>query len=451
MAEQTSLPPPLRILVLDDEATIRTTLTLCLEAAGHQVAAFGTSKPTLEAAGTQVFDLLFLDLRLGIENGLDLIPHFLRQSPWLKIIVITAYASIDTAVDAMRRGAIDYLPKPFTPEHVEMLATRVAENRVVELRMRELLEVMDASVPPTTMSSDNHRTRAAIDLAKIFAQSKSAILIQGEDGTGKRSLARAIHEWSPRRNAPYMICTAHGRDEQTLGLELFGGGTEGRAQRSRMEQCTGGTLYIDDLCALPAKLQLEILEFIQSGIFEREENYEKVQADVRIIAGTSRPLGALTEAGLFRQDLYFAFSAKLIELPPLRERMEDFPKLLESYLAFYARQNGRQLTGISVPAAEYMCGYTWPGNLRELQNVVERAVLLARPEDKDGLISIEHLPSNLGKKDSVTRLGDLVSLERIEELHIRSVLETTHSLESAAKILGIDYATLWRRRKKYGL
>lgn len=448
MADLTPSLPPLRVLILDDEATIRTTLSICLETAGHQVAAFGTSREALDACTRQVFDLLFLDVRLGVENGLDLMPALLRGSPWLKIIVITAYASIDTAVEAMRRGAVDYLPKPFTPQHVEMLAEKAAQGRAMEYRLRELAESMDAREPPLLLTSDNPQVAATLELARALAASKAALLLQGEDGTGKRTLARTIHQWSPRRDAPYHCYTAQGRDERTLGLELFGGAG---GPHSRLEHCAGGTLYLDDLCALPSRLQLKLLDFVTTGTFEREETLERIAADVRLIAGTTRPVAALAQAGLFRRDLYYALSAKMIELPPLRQRMEDFPTLVERHLAFHVRQSGATFTGFSPEAMEYLRAYAWPGNLRELRNVIDRAVLLARPGGPRGAIGIECLPPNLRPGGAPARLGDLVALEAIEELHIRGVLAATQSIESAARILGIDYATLWRRRKKYGL
>ncbi len=455
MAETVLPSPRLRVMVLDDEATIRTTLSLCLETAGHRVEAFGTGREALEASEKQVFDLLFLDLRLGTENGLDFIPQFSRQSPWMKIIVITAYASIDTAVEAMRRGAIDYLPKPFTPEHVEMLAGKVAQGRAAEFRMRELLELMDSSVPPVALSSENRRVQTATEIAKTLAASKSIVLIQGEDGTGKRTLARLMHEQSPRRHAPYMMWSARGNGEGAAATELFGGGA-GVGGRSRLEHCAGGTLYLDDVAALSDRLQLALLDFAQSGTFEREGTFERVAVDVRIIAGAGAPLEALMKAGVFREDLFYALSAKTVELPPLRERTEDFEKLVEGFLAFYGRQHGRTVSELTGEAMDYLRGYRWPGNLRELRNVIERAVLLAPVGGTGGgaaagRIGIEHLPPNLQTRDSAARLGDLVALEAIEELHIRGVLAATQSLETAAKILGIDYATLWRRRKKYGL
>ncbi len=448
MTEQTKSLPSLRILVLDDEATIRTTLAVCLQTAGHQVVAFGSGEPALETSEKQTFDLLFLDLRLGIENGLDYIPRFLSQSPWLKIIVITAYASIETAVEAMRRGAIDYLPKPFTPEHVEMLATKVAEAKLTAMRLREMTDKLDANVPPIRWASSNHMFRSALEMARTFAPSKAAILIEGESGTGKRTLARAIHEWSTRSNGPFEISSAQGRDEQTLGVELFG--TDDKTKRSKLEYCDGGTLYLDDFNALPPHMQIKLLEFIQTGTIEREGGFEKVTADVRLIAGVNQPLAQLAQSGLFRQDLYYAFSAKTVELPALRQRMEDFYSLAMTFLSFYNRQNGTSFTGFSKEAMEYMSAYSWPGNIRELRNVVERAMLLTSRRTGNQTVGIEHLPPNLRGKNSAAKIGDLVPLEIIKELHIRGVLAATSSQESAAKILDIDYATLWRYRKKYG-
>ena len=451
MADTITTAPPLRIMILDDEATIRTTLSLCLETAGHKVAAFGTSQEAFAGCAGQVFDLLFLDLRLGMENGLDLMPRFLHENPWMKIIVITAYASIDTAVEAMRRGALDYLPKPFTPEHVEAVAGKVAERVATEFRLRELTERIGKDNPPLLVSSSNVKMQAAIDLAKRFAPSKSMVLIQGKDGAGKRTLARLMHEWSPRRDGPYMVCSAHTQEEGGPELQLFGGPAKDSPRRSRLEYCAGGTLYIDDLAAFPERYQLKLLDFIQTATFEREETFERASADVRIIAGATTDVAGLAGGFGFRKDLYFACSSKMVELPRLKERMEDFPKLVEIFLAFFGELHGKPFGAFTSEAMHYLRQYEWPGNLRELRNLVERAVLLGQSAAEGMKLGIETLPSNLGFHETVADIGDLVPLELIEELHIRGVLGRTTSLETAAKILGIDYATLWRRRKKYGL
>jgi two-component system, NtrC family, response regulator AlgB len=445
-------PPPavgLRILILDDEASIRSTLRICLEAFGHHVEEAGTASQAIEIAANRVFDLLFLDLRLGTDNGLDYIRHFLEQSPWLKIVVITAYASIDTAVEAMRRGATDYLPKPFTPEQVEMLAGKVAEVRSLEMRVRELQDALGAAAPETLLVSDSRPMCEAIQLAGTFAPSRAALLIQGESGTGKRTLARAIHQWSARKTGPFMQVSSKGLNEVEIAAELFGGALQGRpgGGLSRVEACAGGTLYIEDASVLPQRLQLKLLQLANFGTFEREGDYEQIPADVRIIVGATESLQQQVASGLFREDLYYALSSKTIELSPLRDRAPDIKPLAEIFLAFYARRTGKAVSQFTKEAIEYLHEYKWPGNVRELRNVVERAVILTRAST----IGLQNLPPNMLKKASAAELGDLVPLEMIEELHIRGVLGTTRSLESAAKILGIDYATLWRRRRKYGL
>jgi NtrC-family two-component system response regulator AlgB len=440
--------PSLRVLILDDEATIRSTLSLCLQTAGHHVADYGTGRQALDAAAVGVYDLLFLDLRLGTENGLDYIPLFLEQSPWLKIVVITAYASIETAVEAMRRGAVDYLSKPFTPEQVEILATKIVEVRSLEMRVRELQTALGRAEPDANFSSRNHTVQAAYQFARTIASSRAAILLQGETGTGKRMLARAIHEWSPRRDRPFMVTSCAGRSEDDIAAELFGTGAtaNSNAPPSRLEQCFGGTLYVDEFSALTPRLQLKIHQVIQDSTFEREGHFSQVPADVRIVAGTHHPIEVV--AGALRSDLFYTLSAKLISLPALRDRPEDLSSLAEIFLAFYSRQSGKLLTGFKTEAFDYLKAYAWPGNIRELRNVVERAAILANGP----AVGLAELPPNFATgAPAAVAVGDLVPLETIEEQHIRGILSTTKSFDSAAKILGIDYATLWRRRRKYGL
>ncbi len=437
---------PLHILIVDDESTIRTTLSMCLMAAGHHPAEAASGSQGLALASAQVFDLIFLDLRLGAENGMDYILPFLEQNPWLKIVVITAYASIETAVEAMRRGAIDYLPQPFTPEQVELLATRIAETRVLESRVRELREALQTTDPAVALLSRNRAMQSALALAQRFAESDTVVLLEGESGAGKQTLARAIHNWSPRRAGPFLVATPAGRSDDAIATDLFGiAGTPGI---SRVEHCSGGTLYVEDIGELATRLQLKLLQLIQTGAFERDGKFDAISVDLRVIAGTRIPLASAVHSGVFREDVYFALSGKTIELPPLRDRPEDFRGLAENALAACSRRYAKLLTGFTGEAFDYLQKYSWPGNLRELRNIIERAVILARPPN----IGLADLPPNmLASSNAALVLGDLVALEQIEEQHIRGVLSKVASLENAAKILGIDYATLWRRRKKYGL
>jgi NtrC-family two-component system response regulator AlgB len=442
----------LNILVVDDEVNIRKTLSVCLETEGHRVMAVSNFQDALTEAAHRSFELVLVDLRLGTENGLDLIPPLLAQTPWLKIIVITAYASIDTAVEAMRRGATDYLPKPFTPAQVKLAVQKVIELRALEQRVAALQEDLGRSYPEVEISSNSPLMQRAINLARQAAQSEATILLRGESGTGKTVLARMIHSWSKRAAKPLGIISCPSFSAELLESELFGhvkGAFTGavRDNPGRVAACEGGTLFLDEIGDLPVVLQPKLLRFVQEREYERVGDTVTRKADVRLITATHVDLEKAVHEGRFREDLFFRLNVIQIEIPPLRERPDDITMLAERLLAFYGRNNHRVFAGFTEEALKGLKQYSWPGNVRELSNLIERTAILCQADR----IGVECLPQNLNPHESPATIGAPLTLEKIEELHIRRILATTRSLQEAADILGIDQATLWRRRKKYGI
>jgi NtrC-family two-component system response regulator AlgB len=443
---------PLNILVVDDEVNIRKTLSVCLETEGHKVTAVSNFQDALAEASRKSFELAFVDLRLGTEDGLDLIPVLLATTPWLRIIVITVYASIDTAVEAMRRGATDYIPKPFTPAQIKLAVRKVFERRSLEQRIATLQEDLGRVHPEIDFSSTSPVMQRAVNLARQVASSDATILLRGESGTGKTVLARAIHSWSPRAANPISVISCPCFSAELLESELFGhvkGAFTGaiRDNPGRIAACEGGTLFLDEISDLPVSLQPKLLRFVQDREYERVGDSLSRKADVRLIAASNMNLEKAVKEGRFREDLFYRLNVIQIEIPSLRERPDDVAPLAERLLAFHGRVNHRSFLGFTKEALEALSQYNWPGNVRELSNVIERAAILCQ-SDRVGL---ECLPPNLLPPDSAPNLGDPVAIEKIEEQHIRRVLANTKSLQEAAAILGIDQATLWRRRKKYGI
>jgi NtrC-family two-component system response regulator AlgB len=442
----------LNILIIDDEPNIRKTLSLFFEQEGHKVVSVSNSHDALCESGRTVFDLAFVDLRLGTQSGLNLIPLLLSESPWMKIVVITAYASISTAVDAMQSGAIDYLPKPFTPEQIDLVLKKVMEIRKLEMKVQSLQNEVNDNNPEMNITSENPAMQRVLSIGKQVADTDATVLIYGENGTGKGLLARAIHEWSPRKNKPFSVVSCPSLSPELLETELFGHikGAFTSAVRDnpgRIALSEGGTIFLDEIGAMPASLQPKLLRFIQDREYERVGEGITRKADVRIISATNQDLKTLVQEKRFREDLFYRLNVIQITMPPLRERPEDILPLAEQFLQFFTRKYARPVTGFSEKVKEVMLNYPWAGNIRELRNMVERAVILCQVNS----IGIEHLPFAPAEGTASPRIGDRISLEAIEEEHIRRVLASTKSLQEAADILGIDQATLWRRRKQYNI
>jgi len=446
---------PLNVLVVDDELNIRKVLAACLEAEGHRVTAVGTFADAVQAVNRRSFDLAFVDLILGEQTALQLIPVLLSASPWLKIIVVTAYASVDTAVESMKLGAADYLSKPFTPAQVSVAVRKVAEVRALEQQLAGLQDAAGTAGPPVDLVTSNPTMQRAISLARQIADRDVAVLIRGENGTGKGVLARAIHSWSARSAKPFATVACPALSAELLESELFGhikGAFTGavRDNPGRIASSEGGSLFLDEIGDLPLRLQPKILRFLQDHCYERVGDPTTRVADVRVITATNVDLEKAVSEGRFREDLLYRINVIQIEIPPLRQRSEDIVGMAERMLVFLSRQHRKTTITLSDAAKGSLKAYHWPGNVRELRNVMERAAILCPAEH----VAPEHLMLGGGSvpiAHAVPAIGDPIALEKLEELHIRAVLATTPSIEKAAQVLGMDTVTLWRRRKKYGI
>jgi NtrC-family two-component system response regulator AlgB len=441
------------ILIIDDEPSLRRTLRTTLESMGHQVAEAADKVQGLERVGHRQFDLALLDLRLARDQGLDLLPELLHLAPGLHVVVVTAYATIDTAVEAMRRGAFDYLPKPFTPDQLRLALERSAQRRRLLSHVEELEAQVRSVVPEADLQTEEPGMRQALDMALKAAPSEATILLRGESGTGKGVVARTIHAHSRRAAAPFITVHCPSLSAELLESELFGhvrGAFTGamRDTVGKVAVAEGGTLFMDEVGDLPPALQPKLLRLLQEKRYERIGETQTRASDVRILAATNRNLEADAAAGKFREDLLYRINVIEVTLPPLRQRQRDILPLAEHLLRFFAAQTGKLLTGFTDEAREAMLRYPWPGNVRELRNAVERGVILAAGPQ----VGLADLPAPVGAPPRPgVEVGGRVTLDQLEAEHIRRVLATSATIEEAAITLGIDPSTLYRKRKRYGL
>jgi NtrC-family two-component system response regulator AlgB len=441
----------MRILVIDDEAHIRKTTAVTLDALGHETVQAQNGAEALAHLQKGSFDTAFLDLRLGDENGLELIPKMLALEPRLNVIVFTAYTSIDTAVEAMRRGAADYIAKPFTPEQIRQALSRIENARRLENRVVELESMLSATETLADFKTEEPLVQKLFETATKAAASAATILLLGESGTGKSVLARALHRNSPRRDNAFVTVACPSLSRELLESELFGhvrGAFTGAVGETwgKVKAAEGGTLFLDEIGELPPEIQPKLLRLLQEREYERVGDAKPRKANVRVIAATNRRLEDLVREGKFREDLYYRLNVITIEMPPLRQRPLDLPSLAQQHLKMFVRQSARPIRDFTPAALGAMQRYPWPGNLRELRNVIERAVILA-PGEK---IDLNDFPDTLrGSQPSGAVIGNRVSLEELEREHIMRIIEIASSMDEAAQILGIDPATLYRKRKRY--
>ncbi|KJR99264.1 MAG: chemotaxis protein CheY [Desulfobulbaceae bacterium BRH_c16a] len=442
----------LNTLIVDDEKNIRKTLSYCLETEGHSVVAVANSHEALREAKRQSFDIAFIDLRLEAENGMDLIPPLLAESPWLKIVVITANATIETAVEAMRRGASDYIEKPFTSAQVKLLIRTLGHIRDLENEIAVLREDRRRFAPEALLQSKNADMLRIIEKLHKAAASEAMILIRGESGTGKSVFARTIHNLSPRAKKPMMIVSCPAVPTELLESELFGhakGAFTGAVKENpgRIAACEGGTLFLDEIGDMALTIQAKLLRFIQDKEYERLGETFSRKANVRIITATNVNLEQRVAEGRFREDLFYRINVISVSVLPLRERREDILTMARDFCSFFCLANHKGSLEFDAGAERALMNYSWPGNVRELRNAIERAVILGSGPK----ITEDDLPENIVPSLGFQGVGDLVSLAAIEEIHIKKILKKTSSIQEAADVLGIDQTTLWRRRKFYGI
>jgi NtrC-family two-component system response regulator AlgB len=439
----------MKILIIDDEKTIRQATAFAVRADGDEAEGADSARVALLKLREEHYDLALLDLRLGDEDGLALLREIHRACPELPVIVFTAYASIETAVDAMRAGAADYLVKPFTPEQLRHAIARVRKSTDLERRVENLRREVAGAMPEPDFDSQDPRMRQAHDVLFRAAGTPASVLILGESGTGKSVIARAVHERSLVAGGPFVTVSCPSLSRELLESELFGhvkGAFTGAVRDTwgKVAAARGGTLFLDEIGELPLEIQPKLLRLLQDREYERLGENRVHLADVRVIAATNRDLSASVAAGAFREDLFYRLNVIAVTLPPLRTRPADLLAHAERFLEFSARQIGRRIEGFAPDARERLLAHPWRGNLRELRNVIERAAILSRGTRITATDLFDSAPG-----DSRACIGGLVSLETLEREHIERVLEISESQEAAARVLGIDPATLYRKRKRW--
>jgi len=445
---------PSAILIVDDERNIRTHLASYLRSLGHAVETASSADEALDLAARTTFDLVLSDVRMTGMDGVALLGELRRRNPDTIVVLMTAYATVPQAVEVMRAGAYDYLVKPFSLDQIGLLLDRVLEVRALR---RENRRLRLASEEPVLLDTQSPAMQRALDVARRVADSDVTVLLTGESGTGKTVLARQVHAWSARRAAPFVTITCTTLSEHLLESELFGhvkGAFTGawKDNPGRLEAAARGTVFLDEIGELSLELQAKLLRFLEERRFERVGGRQTIEVDARLVAATNRDLEAEVAAGRFRSDLYFRLNVVGIRLPPLRERPADLRRLVAHVLATLAARHHRDVVPLPDASAwRAIEAYAWPGNIRELVNALERALVLS-PRD---VIEAEGLPDAVVAPrpvpPSVAEPSAGGSLDALERTHIEQVLAESPTLEQAAARLGIGVTTLWRRRKRYGI
>ena len=442
------------ILVVDDDADIREVIRDRLESLGYRVLMAGSGREGLEALERHNPQLVLLDVEMPGMNGLEVLKQIRRQEHDVTVVMITAYGTIERAVQAMKGGAYDFIPKPFEPDHIALIVAKALERETLKREVAILSEQLD----------DRHRMvvgqsaviNGAVETARKAATSKSTILLLGESGTGKEIFARAIHNWSDRSRQPFIAINCVGLSKELLESELFGhekGAFTGalNAKRGKMELAHGGTVFLDEIGDISTEVQTKLLRFLEEREFERVGGTKNIRVDVRIIAATNRDLDEAVRNGAFREDLYYRLNVVRITLPPLRERKSDIEGLAKYFLRRCAAETKKTFTGITPEAREKMLAYHWPGNVRELVNVIERGVVLGDGPE----LTAAHLPTNILSTAPAPAAGEVSFYQAVDEyrreLIARTLAQTDGNRAAAARILGLQRTYLSRLIKNLRL
>jgi DNA-binding NtrC family response regulator len=446
--------PKPRILIVDDDPDILVLLCHRLEQLGYAVHTAVHGQEALDKLASEQPALILLDLRLPRLSGLDVLQQIKQAAPEVTVVAMTAYASVEKAVEAMKAGAFDFLTKPLTPGHLELVVQKAFERQALERAQHLLQAELDGKTQP--IIGDSPALRQALDRARRAAQSPVTVLLLGESGTGKEVFARAIHAWSPRRTQPFVVVNCAALSDELIASDLFGhekGAFTGAHQRKpgKLELAAGGTVFFDEVGELPSTLQGKLLRVLQEHTFERVGGTRTIEVDIRVIAATNRDLAGAVTAGTFREDLFFRLHVVPLTLPPLRERLGDIPRLAECFLQKHHTTLQRPGMRLAPEALEILQQYDWPGNVRELENVIERAMVFGngeviQPEDLVFPALRGGIPSPVGVSHYQMRL------EAVEQEVLREALQAHDGdKRAAARALGLGLSTLYAKLKKYRL
>ena len=458
------------VLIVDDEKHTREGLQQAL-ADAYDVSIAASADEAFNLLDAQPFDVVLTDLRMPGKSGLKVIDKALALPQRPAVLLMTAYGNIDTAVEAMKRGAVDFLTKPVNIERLEVLIQRALKTKTLEVEVQQLHERLDEKFSVNGIVGHSLNLAAVLDRVKLVAPSRATVLIDGESGTGKELIAQAIHQASPRARAPFIAVHCAALSENLLESELFGherGAFTGATERriGRFEAAVGGTLFLDEIGEISLSTQVKLLRFLETKAIERVGGSKLIDLDVRLVAATNRRLEALVREGKFREDLFFRLNVVRIELPPLRTRTDDSPLLLAHYLNLFSEENGHPLLSLEPGAIATLQGYAWPGNIRELRNFCENAVVLRRggklsEYDLDpkfrGVASAADFtrivmsptsqpPTGGGASGPMTNAGPSLSVEDNEKHLLREALiKSRGNRTQAAQLMGISRRTLHRK------
>ncbi len=439
-----------RILVVDDEFSVRDSLQGWFSEEGYRVDTAADAKEALLKLAERDWDIFFIDIKMPDIDGLELQRRIMKINPQSTIVIMTAYASVESAVEALKQGAYDYITKPFDPDELASLVRNAVERKKLLTEAHRLRRTLDKVTSAGAIVGSSPAMRRVMELVQTVSETDATVLIRGESGTGKELVARAIHAGSRRRYMPIVTVNCASLSEGVLESELFGhekGAFTGAqySRKGKFEMADGGTLFLDEIGDISPKTQMDLLRVLEEKKFFRVGGNREIAVDFRTIAATNKNLEEAMKGGDFRQDLYYRLNVFSIEIPPLRQRREDIPLLASHFLEDYAKSMNKPIKGIDGKAMELLLEYDWPGNVRELENAIERAVVICR----DTEIGESHLPFKAEEKNDDVGAMTLADVERD---HVRRVLEETGWVISrAARILKIDRVTLYNKIRKYGL
>jgi two-component system, NtrC family, response regulator HydG len=445
-----SIPNKGRILIVDDELVVRDSLARWFAAEGYEAKALANAREALEVA-TQEWDLALLDIKMPGMDGMELEARLKEADPDLILIMMTGYATVDTAVKALKNGAYDYLTKPVDPDELSHLVAKALEHRRTKREVARLQENLKEIFPKTELIGKSPAIRRVTEMIETVAPTDSTVLITGESGTGKEVVARAIHAASPRRLMPMVTIHCGALTETLLESELFGherGAFTGAQfrKKGKFEIAEGGTVFLDEISDISLKTQTDLLRVLQEKEIVRVGSTQPIHVDFRAIAATNKDLQTLVQAGSFRPDLYYRLHVVTIDMPPLRDRREDIPLLVDHFInKLCATMNRPDPPQVTPEAMDLLIRYHWPGNVRELENAVERALVIGRGR--------ELRPAEFSFQLQTTgAAANGRSLEDVERAHIEHVWsESAGNHSRAARTLGIDRTTLYKKLKRYGL